>query len=94
MVILTNGTQFIDLKDTEGDKAAGILTLPVVLGMRRAQFVIAGLFTIGYLALVVISKGLVWRSIFGLLGIAQAAALTRRRYDERAQVLLIYPPSR
>jgi 4-hydroxybenzoate polyprenyltransferase len=39
---------FIDLKDYEGDRRAGIFTLPVLLGLRRAQWLLAVLFVALY----------------------------------------------
>lgn len=41
LVAVGLAANFIDLKDTEGDTAAGIRTLPVLLGPRRAQQAIA-----------------------------------------------------
>jgi 4-hydroxybenzoate polyprenyltransferase len=42
---ITLAANFIDLKDVSGDKAAGILTLPVWIGLKRAKlFVSVALF--------------------------------------------------
>jgi 4-hydroxybenzoate polyprenyltransferase len=42
---------FIDIKDYEGDKAAGILTLPVMLGLKVSKFLIGVFFAAAYLVL-------------------------------------------
>jgi 4-hydroxybenzoate polyprenyltransferase len=39
---------FIDLKDYEGDKKAGIKTLPVICGLKKAKLIIGGFFLISY----------------------------------------------
>ncbi|HNX82083.1 MAG TPA: UbiA family prenyltransferase [Candidatus Omnitrophota bacterium] len=44
LIWVTAAGNFIDLKDYEGDKQAGIRTLPVVFGLRRAQLFIACFF--------------------------------------------------
>jgi 4-hydroxybenzoate polyprenyltransferase len=83
LVPLSFAANFIDLKDTEGDRATGIATLPVLLGERRARHVIvAG--TLATYLMGGILLGLPW--VYPLN--AGAAALHifflyRKPYDER-----------
>jgi 4-hydroxybenzoate polyprenyltransferase len=90
LVAFTLAVNFIDLKDYEGDKAAGICTLPVLIGMRPAQFLIAGAF-IAFYGLAYFAVDLA--SVIGLprqanlvlllgLGSVQAFFLTRTPYKE------------
>ena len=90
LVAFTLAVNFIDLKDYEGDKIAGIRTLPVLLGMRRAQLLLAGAFVACYgLAYFAVDLA----AVVGLprpanlilllgLGSVQAFLLTRRPYKE------------
>jgi len=41
---------FIDIKDYEGDKKVGVKTLPVILGIRKAKFLISLFFILTYLS--------------------------------------------
>lgn len=50
---------FVDLKDTVGDRLAGIRTLPVLLGDTNAKYLIS-LFTVAAYALVLAYFGSVW----------------------------------
>lgn len=80
---LTLAINFIDLKDEAGDRAAGIPTLPVLLGMRRAQWVI-GLAMMGmsWVSWAVWSEPLVrWFAVGA--GFLEFALVLRRPYDER-----------
>lgn len=40
---------FVDLKDTEGDRIAGIKTLPVLFGEKKAKIIIAGFILLAYI---------------------------------------------
>jgi 4-hydroxybenzoate polyprenyltransferase len=91
LVAFTLAANFIDLKDYEGDKAAGIRTLPVLIGMRPSQILIAGSFVAFYgLAYFVVDLAAVvglprLANLAALLGLGfvQAFLLTRRRYKEQ-----------
>ena len=81
---------FIDLKDVAGDRAEGIKTLPVLLGMRMSQYLIAlffvGLYGAFYLlfALPDWSLGLIVPA-----GLAQVYFVTQKKYQEQP-VFLTY----
>lgn len=62
-LLFTFAANFIDLKDCEGDKAAGIKTLPVMLGLRRARVVIGLFFAFPYLYVGHIRPDLLWISL-------------------------------
>ncbi|MCU0663015.1 MAG: UbiA family prenyltransferase [Myxococcota bacterium] len=90
LVPFTLAVNFIDLKDYDGDKAAGIRTLPVLIGMRPAQLIIAALFVALY-GLATFAVDLA--TLAGLprlanlplllgLGLAQGFSLTRTPYKE------------
>ncbi len=74
----------IDIKDEAGDRAAGIKTLPVLIGGRRARFLIGVLFVFACAgaAIGLRDMSLVAPSLgVGVLGLL---ALTRHRYSEMA----------
>ncbi|MFA5357915.1 MAG: UbiA family prenyltransferase [archaeon] len=80
---------FIDLKDYESDKKDGIMTLPVLLGMKRAKILI-GIFFIGAYALAyfIFNNPLL---IFPLsfFALAEFYLITRKNYSEKA-VFAVY----
>jgi 4-hydroxybenzoate polyprenyltransferase len=84
---------FIDLKDYDGDKSAGILTLPVLLGMKRSQVLIGCFFLINYC---VLGVTIILKLSSPLMGIVMMAfgpilflLINRRNYRER-EVFLVY----
>jgi geranylgeranylglycerol-phosphate geranylgeranyltransferase len=84
---------FIDLKDYDGDKAAGIMTLPVFLGMKRSQLLIGFFFLFNYsvLALAIIYKlnsPMVGYAMLAL-GVILFLLINRKIYRER-EVFLVY----
>ena len=83
------GANFIDLKDYEGDKKAGIKTLPVLLGMRRAQWLIGLMWLAGYSALPFFLQDVTFLLPVALIcGGVSFWALTRRDYQEK---FVFYP---
>ena len=54
LTFVTAAVNFIDLKDYLGDKKAGIVTLPVLLGLERSKFVIGLFFICAYIASTVV----------------------------------------
>jgi 4-hydroxybenzoate polyprenyltransferase len=72
----------IDLKDTAGDKTAGVRTLPVRIGDRAARLVIALLILLGFVSLPYILN--VRSGLAGavLLGFLTGASLFLRPYKE------------
>jgi 4-hydroxybenzoate polyprenyltransferase len=80
----TAGINFIDLKDYEGDKRAGIKTIPVLLGMRRAQRFLGVSFLSAYGgAAVVFRANVLAFTTMGAFGFLQFYFLNRKNYDER-----------
>lgn len=89
-VLFTLAANFIDLKDVAGDKAAGVNTLPVVIGMQPAQYFCGLAFFLSYLSMWLILP--ISQFFLGCLfaGAAiQFYLLTRRQYNE-APVLFFY----
>mgnify|MGYP000962778875 CR=1 FL=1 len=43
------GSMVKDLKDYDGDKLAGMKTLPVLVGLQRSKYIIATLLTVAFL---------------------------------------------
>ncbi len=50
VIMYTFAAQLIDLKDYEGDKRAGIQTLPVLLGLSTARLVIGSILVLAYMS--------------------------------------------
>ena len=90
LCVFTLAANFIDLKDIHGDKAAGIKTLPVVLGMKHAQWFCAIAFLAAYTSFYFVFdiKGILL-GIFIIAGFLQTWFLTRKDYNE-FPVFLIY----
>jgi len=89
LVYFTLAANFIDLKDHEGDKASGIKTLPVLLGLRSSKAVIGAFFCLAYAALFRVFPETWVKGILILAGVAQIALINRRSYYE-TPVFLVY----
>ena len=81
---------FIDIKDYEGDKKAGIKTLPVILGLKNSKILIGSFFIPAYLSIYFLIKELqviegmgviVYLLIFGII---QFYLINRRNYSEKS----------
>lgn len=48
LICFTACANLIDIKDYEGDKAEGIKTLPVILGLKQSKMIIGIFFAVGY----------------------------------------------
>ncbi len=79
---VTLAANFIDLKDYEGDKLCGIRTLPVLVGMRAAQYLVSAFWLAAYVAFALICPVAWLRLVLVLVGILQVFLLVRRRYSE------------
>ncbi len=83
---------FVDLKDTAGDRADGVATLPVLLGERCARAFIAAASVSGYvMAGWLLGLAWVW-PLNAVMAILHVRFLYRQPYDERF-VFAIYVPS-
>ncbi|MBI5415738.1 MAG: UbiA family prenyltransferase [Candidatus Omnitrophica bacterium] len=90
LVCVTATLNFIDIKDYEGDKKAGIRTLPVVLGLETSKKMIGVFFVISYItAGLVFSNSLPLLIMAGGAGVAQFFLLNRKPYRED-HVLLVH----
>jgi 4-hydroxybenzoate polyprenyltransferase len=80
---------FIDLKDYDGDKAAGIRTLPVLFGMRAAQALIGSAFLFLYVSLgsLLVSGMLFYAAV--ATGLVQFYLINKKEYQE-APVFSLY----
>jgi 4-hydroxybenzoate polyprenyltransferase len=75
-------SNFIDLKDVDGDRHEGIKTLPVLLGLRAAKIIIGFAFVVVYLSVyLVINDTLLLVGLIGL-GAVQMALVNRKHYSE------------
>ncbi len=73
-----------DLKDVEGDRAAGVLSLPVLLGPRIGRAAVATLVLLGYLVVpLLLPESGLWRLaiVFGLGSLALVLTWKRPRVD-------------
>jgi 4-hydroxybenzoate polyprenyltransferase len=88
IVFLTLCTNFIDIKDYEGDLAGGIRTLPVIFGLKKGKIIIGSLFLLCY-ALFPYFVGMPELFLPSLVtGILLFYAVTRKRYRENLVFLL------
>ena len=89
LVGITLAANLIDLKDTAGDKAAGIRTLPVLLGQRAAQWLLACVLSAFLAFLPFAFHGQVpWAPLAGFALLA-FFFVSRRKYDERPLFVVI-----
>jgi len=82
LVLFTVCINFIDIKDYVGDKAEGIKTLPVLMGLERSKLLIGAFFLAGYAVTPFFLKlpGLYFPSI--LCGVAICYLIMRKNYRE------------
>ena len=82
----------VDIKDYQGDKAAGILTLPVLLGLERAKALTALFFLINnFLFLYAFGLMKYWYLALAVSGL-EAFLLLRKEYRERP-IFLVFESS-
>lgn len=80
---LTLAINFIDLKDEAGDRVAGIPTLPVLLGMRRSQWIIGlTMFGVFWASWSIVTVPLIRWLALGV-GAVEFLLVVRSPYDER-----------
>jgi 4-hydroxybenzoate polyprenyltransferase len=89
LVPLSLAANFIDLKDTEGDRVAGIKTLPVIFGERKAKIFIA-ICTIATYVMAGLLLNINWAYPLNAIALVfHLWFLFRKPYNEKA-VFLIY----
>ena len=91
LVGITIVANFLDIGDYEGDKKAGIATVPVVLGLSRSKLIIGAVFPLMYAALYFVldylDAPLYWIAVFIFLGIVQFFFINRKDYKEYPAML-------
>lgn len=80
---------FIDIKDFEGDKQAGIKTLPTIMGLKKSKLLIALFFAIIYPCSYFILKEKILLFPAIITGCILFFLIIRKKYDERP-VFLVY----
>ena len=87
-IFVSIGANLIDLKDYEGDKKEGIITLPVKIGLNNAKLILGFSFLVLYLAV-----GLFFSSyyfiVFLFLGVIQFYLITKKDYNEKPILRII-----
>jgi len=89
LVPITLAINFIDIKDYEGDKLAGIKTLPTLLGLRGAKIIIGIFFIIAYVLAYPLFEIPVYIIPLLSFGILEAYLIIKKDYRER-DVFLVY----
>ena len=91
MVGFTMVINFIDLKDHEGDKESGIITLPVMIGLKRAKVVIGISFIVTYsMAIFIFGTDKIYMLIpLFLIGLTEYFLVNKKDYKE-IHVFMIY----
>jgi 4-hydroxybenzoate polyprenyltransferase len=83
LIGLTALANFVDIGDYENDRAAGMKTLPVMLGLRKSKVLIGFLSFATYLAAYFFVPKIHFLVVFLILGIVQFLLVNRKRYSER-----------
>jgi len=89
LVFFTAAVNFIDIKDYEGDKKAGIRTLPTILGLGKSKMIIGLFFLISYNFVYFVFKDVYLLAPLIILGIIQFILINKRNYSERP-VFVVY----
>lgn len=89
LVPLSLAANFVDLKDTEGDRQMGVLTLPVLLGEPRARLVIAAATFLTYAMAAVLLDVAWFYPVIAVLALLHIYFVMRQPYRE-VFVFLVY----
>jgi 4-hydroxybenzoate polyprenyltransferase len=89
LVGVTLAANLIDLKDVEGDAAAGIITVPVLLGKKQAKIMIGLAFWATYVAFFYLIKTIYALPVLVMVGGVQFFLINKKEYDERP-ILVLY----
>jgi 4-hydroxybenzoate polyprenyltransferase len=82
LIGFTLAANVIDIKDTAGDKAAGILTLPVLLGEQQAKYLIAVAFFLTYVSFFLLVPNYYLLPLMIVGGLMQCYFILRKPYRE------------
>jgi 4-hydroxybenzoate polyprenyltransferase len=87
LIPLSLAGNFLDIKDYDGDKATGVITLPVLLGKRTAKFLISIFTFCSYLTIFFIIKnynlGNLLNIVPFILCLLHIAFIYKRNYNEK-----------
>ncbi len=83
LIGFTFSINFIDLKDTKGDKKTGIKTLPVLVGIRNAKIITGIFFAATYLSFTAIVKEWWALPTLVILAIIQFILINRKTCNEK-----------
>tara|TARA_Y100000034_G_C6889291_1_gene408840 strand:- start:50 stop:2443 length:2394 start_codon:yes stop_codon:yes gene_type:complete len=89
LIFITAAFNFIDLKDYEGDKKAGIKTIPVLLGLKKSKTLIGIFFLILYISIYFFLNNIYLLIPLTTLGIMQFYFINRTKYNEKP-ISIIY----
>lgn len=90
LIFYTIAINFIDIKDYEGDKKAGIKTLPVIVGLKNSKIIIGLFFLSAYIAAYFFFNfSNYFLFIFVILGIIQYLLINRKNYSEKP-IFIVY----
>jgi len=89
LIGFTLSINFIDLKDVKGNKKAGIKTLPVLLGVKKAKILIGIFFAATYLSFALILKEFWTLPILAILAAIQFILINKKNYKEKP-ILALY----
>lgn len=88
LLLFTLAANMIDLKDVAGDAAAGVLTLPVWIGERKAKLLIGIGALATPIAFVALLPNLQLAPALILIGIVQFYLINKRNYNEKPIILI------
>lgn len=83
------GLNIIDIKDEAGDRAAGIKTLPVVVGLQNAKYITAAITLIGYCASFVVLGLTPLYYFIVVIGMVQAIVISTKLYSDNLVIGLL-----
>jgi len=86
---ITAVVNFIDIKDYEGDKNAGILTLPVIAGIKNSKMIIGTAFFLVYVSTYFVFKNTYLLAGAAGTGFVQYLLVNRAKYNEKP-VFIVY----
>ncbi len=89
LIGFTAVANFIDIKDYEGDKQEGIKTLPVILGLKKAKWIIGTMFFLINLAPYFLVKNITVLLFSICFGLIEFYFVTRNKYNERPVFLAL-----
>jgi len=82
LVGFTAVMNFIDIKDYEGDKAVGIKTLPVLLGLKKSKMLIGVFFLLTFLGAYFLFRDMIMLIPLSIFGLLELFFVTREDYHE------------